>query len=507
MDVLVRMCSVLAVLVVAVALAACGREQGHESTGARTKPATDLASTLPASKKVNWMRFGFDPARSGVNPHERLINRKDVGRLHRLWRVNLPGVADSSPVLLHDLKFPGGRKRDVLYATTRNGHIVALDVASGKILWSHKPSGPQITTSSPVADVSKKLVFSYSLDGRVHRYDAVTGRDIRGGHWPVRITKMPETEKGSSALNIANGRLYMTTSGYLGDAPPYQGHVVSIDEKSGASSVFNSLCSNVRHLLSPGECSSQRSGIWGRGGAVVDPATGDVFATSGNGPYNANRGGHDYGDSIVRLSPAGLRLLDSYTPKSYRLLQQRDEDLSSASPTLLPKIPDSKTPYLLVQGGKDGKLRLINRRNMSSSGRPGHVGGALQIVNSAGCGTFTQPVIWKNRSQIQVIVAGTCGIAAYHLSTDSSGKTRLRLSWKIGDQTTTPVLAGGVLFAAEKGALIALNPKNGHHLWSSRQKGADGTIGDIHWESPIAVNGRVYISDEAGTMSAYGLRR
>ncbi|MDQ3864962.1 MAG: PQQ-binding-like beta-propeller repeat protein, partial [Actinomycetota bacterium] len=244
---------------------------------------------------------------------------------------------------MHDLEFPKG-SRDVLYATTRDGTIVALDAASGEILWSHRPSGPQITTSSPVADPSGRFVYSYGLDGALHKYASTTGEEEKGGGWPSQITRMPQTEKGSSALNISNGRIYATTSGYIGDAPPYQGHVVAIDEATGSEQVFNSLCSDVAHLLSAEECSSERSGIWARAGTVVDNATESVFAATGNGPYDADSGGNDYGDSVLKLRRDNLQLLDSYTPQTYRQLEEEDADLGSTAPALLPEIPLSKTP-------------------------------------------------------------------------------------------------------------------------------------------------------------------
>lgn len=42
-------------------------------------------------------------------------------------------------------------------------------------------------------------------------------------------------------------------------------------------------------------------------------------------------------------------------------------------------------------------------------------------------------------------------------------------------------------------------------LWNSNQPSADGSIGTLHWESPIVVNGHIYVSDEDGTFSAYGV--
>ncbi len=490
--------------------AACGAEphsntvRGGNNPAGRTGP-TDRASGLVAARKIDWVRFGFDPARSGVNPEETLISPKTVDGLRLLWRTQLPGVADSSPILVHDLH-SAHETRDVVYATTKDGATVALDAANGGILWSHRPSGPQITTSSPAADPSRGVVYSYGLDGAVHKYAAATGEEVRGDGWPARITRMPQTEKGSSALNIADGRIYATTSGYVGDAPPYQGHVVAIDEAAGEKRIFNSLCSEVGHLLSAGECPSERSGIWARGGAVVDTVTGSVFATTGNGPYDANAGGNDYGDSVLKLGSGNLRLLDSYTPEAYRRLEEEDADLGSTAPALLPEIPRSDTPLLLVQGGKDGLLRLVDRKKLGGAGEPGHVGGQVQSTRSAGCATFTQPVVWTDGGgRVWVIVAGTCGMAAYRVSTDAAGTTTLRLAWKTDDETTTPVVAGGVLFGAANGSVLALDPRTGRRAWSSEQDGAGGSIGAIHWESPIVVNGRLYVSDESGAMSAYGL--
>jgi hypothetical protein len=231
-----------------------------------------------------------------------------------------------------------------------------------------------------------------------------------------------------------------------------------------------------------------------------------VFATTGNGPYDADSGGHDYGDSVLKLGRDNLQLLDSYTPETYLQLEEEDADLGSTAPALLPKLSESKTPLLLVQGGKDELLRLVDRQNLSGVREPGHVGGQLQVIRSAGCATFTQPIAWTDGDdQVRVIVAGTCGVAAYLVSTDSGGTTRLRLAWRTNDESTTPVLAGGVLFAATDGVVLALDPSTGERLWSSDQESAGGSIGDIHWESPIVVNGRLYVSDESGAMTAYGL--
>lgn len=454
----------------------------------------------------DWLEFGYDPARSGVNPTDTALSPANVGKLTKLWQARLPDVADSSPILLHALPFSSG-PRDVLYLTTRDGHLVALDASNGAPIWSQQPHGPRITHSSPVADAARQYVYAYGLDGALHRYDPITGREATGGGWPEPITLMNQTEKEGTALNLANGRIYVATGGYIGDAPPYQGHVVTIDLASGSERVFNSLCSNLTTLLRNGECASQQSGIWSRGGAVIDPVDGDIWVVTGNGRFNANQGGYDYGDSILRLSPDGTTLLDSFTPDNYQALDDSDADLGSSSPALLPRIANSATPLLLAQAGKDGLLRLLNRQNLSGRGGPGHLNGSLQTID-LGCGLYTQPAVWTNPADgaIWLFVASGCGLRAFQARTDASGATRLAQVWGNGDAVTSPVIAGGVLFAAGSGALRAFDPTTGHTLWSSDQTSANGSIGSIHWESPIVVGGAVYIADENGAITCYGLR-
>src|SRR6185369_12430963 len=113
----------------------------------------------------------------------------------------------------------------------------------------------------------------------------------------------------------------------------YQGHVAVLDTQSGALlNVWNSLCSNRTGLIQPSSCSSSRSAIWGRAGAVIDPATGNIFVATGNGP---NNGTTDWGDSVIELNPDATQVLGNYVPSTYAMLDSRDLDLGSTSPVLL----------------------------------------------------------------------------------------------------------------------------------------------------------------------------
>lgn len=461
----------------------------------------------------SWFTFGFDIARSGVNSEETAINPTTVGRLHRLWVHHLPQVADSAPILLPHLILPDGGYHDVLYLTTKQGSLVALNARTGSQLWIQTPFVPtdpnKVTTSSPIGDLAQEVVYSYGMDGRVHQYQAATGLEIRGNGWPVLVTTMKDTEKESSSLNAADGYLYVTTASYGGDAPPYQGHLVTINLMQHTTHVFNSICSDSKHLLAPGECKENQGGIWARAGVVIDPLTGNLFLATGNGPFTADRGGDDWGDSVLELTSDGTHVIDSYTPTTENALYGQDQDLGSTAPALLPTIPDSVTPSLAVQAGKEGVLRLLNRQNLNGKGGAGYVGGELQTLDGPDhCPVLTQPAVWTDPDdgQVWVLVSDGCAIGGYQVVTSPLGITTLRKAWSASDSATSPIVAGGVLFAATSyNGVVALDPRSGRHLWSSAEPTAKGSIGSTHWESPIVVGGRLYCSDEQGNVSAYGL--
>jgi outer membrane protein assembly factor BamB len=480
-----------------------------------TVPAPTATGITPDPMPAvgDWQQFGYSAQRAGVNPTSTRITLGTVAGLHRQWAVKLPDPADSTPVVIGDVALPDGKHGAVIYVTTRQGALVALDAATGAQLWQQKPQGNLITNSSPAVDPSDRFVYSYGLDGQVHKYAVGSGTEVTGNGWPLRITRMTNVEKESSALTIGNDRLYVTTSGYRGDQGHYEGHVVSLPLNGGTATVWNSLCATTRALLGPTAnqppyCAAVQSGIWARAGAVVDPTSGTVYVATGNGPYTANTGGDDWGDSVIALSPDLTHVIDSYTPTNQAMLNSDDLDLGSASPAMLPRIAKSATPLLAVQAGKDNLLRVLNRQNLSSQGGPGHVGGEFATASVPGdqCEVLTQPAVWTDPAgTVWVIVADSCGTAGYQVQTDDAGKTTLHPAWSISQPGTSPVIAGSVLFLATTQQIVALNPQTGQTLWTSQDAHAGGTIGGVHWESPIVVNDHLYMTDDDGNLYAYGL--
>ena len=448
-------------------LAACGGSGGSTS-------GVDAARKTVAVSSHDWTRFGWDARRSNDDPNATGITAANVGSLVR-QQVHLPGTVDSSPIYLHGVDVRGAT-HDVFFVTTTYGITLAIDAASGNILWRWTPPGyskragsAQITTATPVADPSRKWIYAASSDGRVQKLTVASGHAV----WRRSITKLPQFEKIASSLNFVNGRVIATTGGYVGDAPPYQGHVVIISAKNGRLlHVWNSLCSKRHGLMYPPTCTPSDSAIWGRAGAVVVPGSGKLLVATGNGPWN---GRDNWGDAVLVLS-SRARLVGNYTPTNTDQLNVQDIDLGSTSPVYL-------TSRLIAQGGKDGKIRLLSLSRLKGT-RP-HKGHELQIISTpSGGDLFTAPAVWRSGNRIWLIAADGGGTQAWALS---GGK--LHSVWRNGNNGTSPVIAGGLLWVYDQGGgLRVYQPASGKLVTTLNAGGG-------HWNSPIVTDGRAALPE------------
>ena len=381
----------------------------------------------------------------------------------RRTQVQLDGTVDASAIYLKGVR-ANGAAHDVIFVTTTYGKTIAIDAANGAILWRFTPPGfdswagsRQITTATPVADPNRDFIYSASPDGRIHKLAVADGHEV----WSTSITKLPTREKIASSLNYYHGKVIAVTGGYIGDAPPYQGHVAILDAANGGLlHVWNSLCSDRQELMDPASCDESDSAIWGRAGAVIDTTTGDIFVATGNAKWD---GRTNWGDAAIALDSTATRILDNYTPANTDDLNARDADLGSTSPALL-------GGGYIAQGGKDGWIRLVQfgRTRGRTSARRGSAAGADSIrdrsVHRAGgvaCGGAT----W-------MFAADNGGTAAWTLTGG-----RLVEKWKNGNGGTSPVLAGGLLYVYDPdGGLFVYEPATGRAITNSMREADTGTV-------------------------------
>ncbi len=409
-------------------------------------------------------------------------------------QVTIDGTVDSSPIYLHSVRINGGT-HNVFFVTTIYGKTIAIDADDGSILWRYTPAGysswsgsRQITTATPVADPNREFIYAASPNGHIQKLAVTDGH----AQWSRAITLLPTREKIASALNYDRGRVIAVTGGYIGDAPPYQGHVATIDAATGRlTHVWNSLCSDRRELIDPNSCSQSGSAIWGRAGAVIDSATGDIYFATGNALWD---GRANWGDAAIALDSSATNILDNYTPTNTQQLSESDADLGSTSPALLGN-------GYVAQGGKDGSIRLLQFGRMR--GAAPRSGGEAQVMSTpSGTDLFTAPAVQHAGSTTFLFAADNAGTAAW---TFSGG--HLQQVWKNGNGGTSPVIAGGLLYVYDPGGgLRVYTPDTGKEITTL-------DCGRGHWNSPIVVDGRIAVPEgnanrhsESGVLNIWRLQ-
>jgi Bacterial Ig-like domain (group 3)/PQQ-like domain len=492
-----------------------------------------LTLAIAPALAYDWLQFGGNPQHSGNNTAETGLNPGNVSSLMQRYQTTLPAVVDGAPVFLENVTTSAGFK-NLLFVTTRDGRIIAIDAQNGATVWSHQygPGPCQInniggacfTTSSPAIDPNRLYVYSYGLDGYVHKYQVGDGTEIITGGWPQITTLKGFDEKGSSALSTATSAgttyLYVTHGGYPGDSGDYQGHVTAINLATGAQEVFNAACSDqAAHLHTFGggvapTCATLQNAIWSRPGVIYDAGTDRIFMGTGNafnGTPGQFDGNHNWSESVIALHPDGSggsggnagRPLDSYTPTDYVSLDSVDRDVGSTAPAILPVPPSSRVQHLAVQGGKDTTLRLLNLQDLSGRGGPGNVGGEVGSIISVPQGgqVLSQPAVWVNSADgsTWIFVVNGSGASGLRLNFDASGNPSLSTQWRNDLSGTSPVVANGVVFFVGSSSIYALDPVSGTPLWSVARNGS------THWQSLIVANGAVYATDEASHLAAFGL--
>jgi hypothetical protein len=482
----------------ALLLAACGRAAPTDvSTPTVSAAAIPHARAAAAAMLTQWPEFGLNPQRSDVSEAASGITAQNVGHLRRMT-IALPGTVDSSPIYLHGVSVDGAT-HDTIVVTTTYGKTLAIDADSGQVLWTFTPPGyaqwagsAQITVSSPLADPDRQWVYAASPNGLIHKLSLADGAEDAGGGWPARVTLEPRHEKLGAALNIDGPYLVVTTSGYIGDIPPYQGHVVLIERATGRLvSVFNTLCANRRYLQTPSTCPASDSAILSRGGPVVEPGGRRILIDTGNGPWN---GTTDFGDSVLELTLPGLRLRQSFTPTNQEELNTTDTDLGSSAPVLL-----GEDRAMLA--GKDGVMRVLALSRLdghapgSAAARRHPLGGEVQRLALPGGGMlFSAPAVWRRGGRTTMFLADEHATAAYVLRGG-----RLYRAWESSTPGTSPVMVGGLVYVYDyvAGGIYVYRPGSSRAI--AKLPGAPG-----HWNSPIVVDGHVV--EPEGDANAHLLR-
>lgn len=330
-----------------------------------------------------------------------------------------------------------------------------------------------------------------------------TGDGVSAGN--VAFNALRENQRPGLLLN--NGVVYIGFAAHL-DVHPWHGWLLGYSASNLQQKV----------MVYNATANGYGGGIWQSGGGPAADSAGNLYFATGNGTFDANTGGIDYGDSVEKLSTSGS-VVDYFTPHDQDNLSTADLDLGSAGPVLLLDQSAGAFPHILITAGKGGTIYVINRDNMEHYNATNdnqiiqEIAGALPNGTSD-TGNFSAPVYFSG-----YVYFGAVGdaVKAFQLSNGllnavpashtaetyqnrggafaiSANGTTNGILWTVQDNGAgTP----GILYAYDATNLAS-------ELYNSSQSGARDTL-DVaaKFNIPLVANGKVFVVTKS-TLTVFG---
>jgi hypothetical protein len=478
----------------------------------------------------------------------------------KLFSRAVDGQIYAQPLHVANLTI-GGIKRNVVYVATEHSSVYAFD-ADGKTtapLWKRsfintaagittiaKPANaliaPEISISStPVIDVSTGTIYvsvstreNGNIVHRLHALSLTTGAEKFGGPIAIqgsvpgsypplavngRVPFVPKQHLQRPALLLLNGNVYIAY-GSNGDQLPYNGWLFA----------FSAQGTGVLHQVAI-FCTSPDKGasaIWQSGdGPAADPA-GNIYVGTGNGAFDLNTGGRDAGNTVLKLAlqAGALVRLDYFTPFNTADLTTNDLDLGAGGPILPATQSGAAAPSLVIVGGKDGKVYVIDRNNMGkfnpatnndvqtlALGNPEPTNGLFATPAALGSsiyiGEVNEPLgLFRFASGLlsTAPAAQTSTVFLYPgtspmISTNGSSS----IVWALDLHAYAGGTPDGTINTPGPAVLHAYDGSTLKELYNSAQAGTRDRAGNaLKFTSPTVANGHVYVGT-ANQLDVYGL--
>jgi membrane-associated phospholipid phosphatase/outer membrane protein assembly factor BamB len=424
-----------------------------------------VASPATAIDQADWPTYQHDLARTG-----QAVGTFDAANEKLLWESDqLDGQVYAQVLVV------GNRA----IAATQNNTIYALDVATGRAVWSVRLGDPVPRSALPCGNVDPTGILStptidpatgvlYAVDfirqpphHELVAIDIITGT-VRFNQPidPPGASPLPHQQR--AALAASNGNVYVPFGGLFGDCGDYHGWVISAAAGDG-------------HQIAAYQVPTHREGaIWA---AAALSSAGDLYVATGNGDSTTD---FDQANAVVRLSP-DLKLLDFFAPANWADLSRRDADLGSSFPTLLES-------GQILQVGKSGVGYLL------APSRLGQIGGEVFQAPLCGGGAYGG--------------SAHSGSTVYHACRDGLYAVQVQdrafsVLWH-GPQFNAgaPTITEGSVWTVDDGtaSLYALNQQNGSIVFRAP---AGQSTNPPHFLTPSAARGRVFHS-RGQVIVAYG---
>jgi quinohemoprotein ethanol dehydrogenase len=315
---------------------------------------------ISAPPMRDWPLSGGSSFNQRYSPLDQ-INRTNVHKLKGMWRTHLNGSgleprfsAEASPVV-----YDG-----VLYISTGENDVFALEVETGAILWEYNANLDSTISTVCCGWVNRGValgagrVYMGQLDAKLVALDQATGEV----DWSIQAEEWREGYTLTSAPTYFDG---MVIIGFAGGDRGTRGRIRAYDAATG------DMVWNFYTIPGPGEPGfeswPQDNDLWMFGGgaiwqiAAVDPDLGMVyFSTSNAGPDFA--GGDREGDNLYNAS---IVAVDAYTGEYEWHFQQVHHDIwdyDASNPVVLFDVEfEGRLRKGIVEVGKTGFAYILDR--------------------------------------------------------------------------------------------------------------------------------------------------
>jgi hypothetical protein len=504
----------------------------------------------------------YDTNRTGANLAETILTPATVttNGFGKLWSYPVSGSVQAQPLYVPGVATALGT-RNLLIIATMNDIVSAFDAdkSNATPVWSRALIHPRagitpvpiidITgadelnivgnvgiTSTPVIDPATGTLYAVARTKengayvtRLHAIDIASGAEKFGGPTTIAgsvpgtgwasvngtLSFDPQIHNQRVSLALANGQVLIGFGSHE-DYHAYHGWLMSYDAATLAQTGI--FCTSPN---------GQQSAIWMAGHAPVIDSKGRVYVMTGNGSWD---GITEFGESFLKFTAghSGLTLTDWFTPDNYADLTNRDADLGSSGPLLIPGTD------MIMGAGKDGLFYLLHTSAMGheKAGNPQ----PIQILNNNGGEVKGGAVYWDRTgaapSRLYVWTDATSARAYSFNGTRFDPKPVAQSLVQSGDGASNGVLTlsangnsigSGIVWSSmvaagngdhgvHHGVLRALDAETLKQLWSSDTNHQRDNAGDWpKFSPPVVVNGRVYLASfpvngvSRSVVNVYGL--
>ncbi len=405
---------------------------------------------------------------------------------------------------------------------------------------------PQIgVTSTPVIDPASNTIYveAKSTNGssyfhRLHALDLLTGNEKSPG--PIQIAAtIAGTGDGSTngqlifnsatmslhqlarpGLLLMNGTIFIAYASHC-DFGPFHGWLFAYDEAT--------LTQKSVYVTTP---NGGLGGFWMSGAGIAADSSGNIFIASANGDFDTvNVPARETGDTLLKLGTTSqiLTQLDYFTPQDQQTLSTGDVDLGSGGVLLLPDQPGS-FPHILVQAGKEGRIYVVNRDQLTT-GNSHYCSGCAndsEIIEESASGAvggmWSMPAYWNNNiyfwgnSDVLKSIPVTNGLPDFtHISSNSTSIEYPGATPSISSNGTAAGTA--ILWAIDSSQYGSPGPSPGpavvyaydatnvlNQLWNSTRaaNNRDQAGNAVKFTTPTISNGKVYVGTST-EVDVYGL--